>query len=57
MLWFERDKKRQRFYLLPGMGGKALRRKRRMFFWWSIAVGLFVSAIVGYVVYLISRGR
>jgi ABC-type Fe3+ transport system permease subunit len=57
MLWFERNKERERFYLLPGQGGRASRRKRRVFFWWAIAAGLFVSAIVGGVLYLISRSR
>jgi hypothetical protein len=55
MLWFERDKEKQRFYLLPGMGGRALRAKHRRFLWWSIAFGLVVSAIVACVLYLISR--
>ena len=45
MLWFERDKEKHRFYLLPGMGGSALRRKHRRFLYWSIAIGLLVSAV------------
>jgi hypothetical protein len=57
MLWFQRDKERQRFYLLPGMGGRALRRKHRRFLQWSIAIGLVVSAIVACILYLISLGR
>ena len=57
MLWFERDKEKQRFYLLPGMGGRALRQKQRRFLRWSIAFGLVVSAIVACVLYLISHGR
>ena len=54
MLWFERDKEKQRFYLLPGLGGRALRRKHRRFLWWSIAFGLVVSAIMACALYLIS---
>jgi hypothetical protein len=57
MLWFQRDKERQRFYLLPGMGGRALRRKNRRFLQWSIAIGLVVSAILTYVLYWLSHGR
>ena len=57
MLWFQRDKERERFYLLPGMGGRALRRKQRVFLQWSIAFGLIVSAIFACVLYLMSRGR
>lgn len=57
MSWFERDKEKERFYLLPGMGGRALRRKHRRFLQWSIAIGLVVSAIVACILYLISLGR
>jgi hypothetical protein len=57
MLWFQRDKERERFYLLPGMGGRALRRKQRVFLQWSIVFGLIISAIFACVLYLMSRGR
>jgi hypothetical protein len=56
MLWFTRNKEPQRFYLLPGMGGRALRRKQRLFLRWSIAIGLVVSAIMACLLYFISRG-
>ncbi len=56
MRWFARNKEQQRFYLLPGMGGRALRRKHQRFLRWSIAIGLVVSAFVAGVLYLISRG-
>ena len=55
MLWFARNKEHQRFYLLPGMGGRALRRKHRRFLQLSIAIGLVVSAIMAYLLYLMSR--
>jgi hypothetical protein len=45
------SKEQQRFYLLPGMGGSALRRKRKLFFQWAIAAGLFVSTIVAGLLY------
>jgi hypothetical protein len=47
-------KDHQRFYLLPGMGGSALRRKRRLFLQWAIAAGLFVSLIVAGLLYLLN---
>ena len=50
----ERDKERDRFYLLPGMGGKALRRKRRRILLWAIGAGLFVSAVLGCLLVLMS---
>jgi len=55
MFGIGKRKERERFYLLPGMGGRALRRKRRVFFWWAVAAGLFVSAIVGCLLYWLSR--
>ena len=55
MAWLERDKERERFYLLPGMGGRALRREQRTILQWSVVAGLFFSAIVALVLYLISR--
>jgi len=54
MPWLERDKEKDRFYLLPGMGGKAFRRKRRRILFWAIGAGLFVSAVVGCMLYLLS---
>ena len=57
MLWFKRDKARQRFYLLPGMGGRARWRKEMRFLRWSIAAGLLASAIVGCILYLLSRSK
>lgn len=54
MPWLERDKEKDRFYLLPGMGGKALRRKRRMMLWWAIGFGLFVSAVLALLLFLMS---
>jgi hypothetical protein len=57
MAWFVRDKERDRFYLLPGMGGRALRRKRKVILQWSIVAGLFASAVVAWILYLISRQR
>lgn len=57
MLWFERDKERERFYLLPGMGGRARRRKEMLFLRWSLAAGLVVSAIVACILYFISRNQ
>lgn len=53
----ERRKKRERerFYLLPGMGGKAYFRKQRYILRWSIAAGLLVSGILAGLLYLLSR--
>jgi hypothetical protein len=56
MRWFERDKERERFYLLPGMGGRARRQKEMRYLRWSIAAGLVISAVMAVILYLLSRG-
>ena len=56
MGWFVRDKEKDRFYLLPGMGGRALRRKRKVILSWSICAGLLVSLVVALALYFMSKG-
>ena len=45
----------KRFYLLPGMGGRAYRRKRDLILKVSIAVGLLVSGLFALVMWLLYR--
>ena len=54
MLGFEKNKEQQRFYLLPGQGGKAARRKRRLILLWSIVFGILVSAVFAGALWLIN---
>ena len=49
------DKERERFYLLPGMGGRAARRKHLYFLKWSVVAALGLSAILALVMYLVNR--
>lgn len=49
--WFKHDKERDRFYLLPGQGGRALQRKRRVFLIWSAVVGLVVAGALGFLIW------
>jgi hypothetical protein len=51
----ERERESKRFYLLPGMGGRAYRRKRNLILKTSIAVGLLVSGLFALVTWLIYR--
>ena len=51
MAWFAPDKEKDRFYLLPGMGGRALRRKRLAMLIWAVIAGLIVSGTVAAVLY------
>jgi hypothetical protein len=55
MLWFERDREKDRFYLLPGMGGRARRRKELRFLCWALAAGVVVSGVVATILFFISQ--
>jgi len=49
------SKERQRYYLLPGMGGSAMRRKRKIILSWSVAAGVLVSAALAWGLYLLQN--
>lgn len=55
MLGFQKAKEKPRFYLLPGQGGRAARRKRQLFLLWALIFGLFASAAFAGVLYLIDK--
>lgn len=60
MFWRRRNRakrERERYYLLPGMGGRAYRRKQRVILKYSIAFGLVVSGLVALALYYLSRPR
>jgi hypothetical protein len=54
MFWTDKNKEQERFYLLPGQGGRAARRKHRILLIWSVAAGLFVSAALAGILYFIN---
>ena len=49
------EKEHRRFYLFPGQGGSALRRKKNRFLLWSVIVGLALSAVLGALMYWLNR--
>jgi len=53
--WLARNKERQRFYLLAGMGGSGARRKHRRILGWAIAAGLLVSAVLAWLMFFFNR--
>ena len=55
MLGITKDRERERYYLLPGQGGKSARRKHRRILLWSIVFGLFASGAVAGILYLITN--
>jgi hypothetical protein len=57
MFNFKRNKETQRFYLLPGQGGAAYRRKQIYILKWSIFVGLLVSLILGALMFYLNKPK
>lgn len=55
MFRHQRDREKDRYYLLPGMGGRALRRKKLMMLKAAIVVGLLVSLAIALVIYFLNR--
>jgi hypothetical protein len=51
MAFFKRDKEKERFYLLPGQGGRALRQKNKVFLTWAIIAAVIVASAFGYFLY------
>lgn len=54
MLGFDKNKERERYYLLPGQGGRSARRKHLRILLWSIAAGIVASAVLAGILYLIA---
>jgi hypothetical protein len=51
------EKPRQRFYLLPGMGGRLRRKKKLLILKWTLGAGLLVSGILAVLIYLLNLLR
>ena len=51
----DRDKERNRFYLLPGMGGRAYHRKQKFILKWTLAAGLVVSLVLAVILYWLNH--
>lgn len=51
----KRNKETERFYLLPGQGGAAYRRKQKYILKWSIVVGLIMSSALGALMYWLNH--
>jgi hypothetical protein len=49
------NKEPERYYLLPGMGGREARRKHLRFLRWSAIAALGLSAILAALMYLLNR--
>ena len=54
-LFTKRNKEPERYYLLPGQGGAAYRRKQKFILKWATVVGLLVSVILGALMYWLNH--
>jgi hypothetical protein len=50
-------KERERYYLLPGQGGHAYRRKQRFILKWSVIAALAVSAVFSAALYWMNHPK
>jgi hypothetical protein len=57
MFGSKRNKETERFYLLPGQGGAAFRRKQRYLLIWSIIVGLALAALLAVLMYFLNKPK
>jgi hypothetical protein len=53
----KKNKPRERFYLLPGQGGRNYHRKQRRLLWWSVAVALLFGLGLAAVMWWLSRPK
>ncbi|MGO8765947.1 MAG: hypothetical protein ACLQSR_12550 [Limisphaerales bacterium] len=51
----KKHKDPERFYLLPGQGGKLYRKKQRWIIFWSLVAAGLVAGIIGTMMYFIDR--
>lgn len=52
-----RNTERERFYLLPGMGGRAYRRKQEFILKAALLAALAISGILAVILYCINSGH
>jgi hypothetical protein len=49
------QKESERYYLFAGMGGRAARRKQKLFLQWSVIAGLLVALSLAVAMYYFNR--
>jgi hypothetical protein len=53
----DKEKEKSRFYLLPGQGGRAHRRKQLFILTWSTVVALIVAGILAALMFWMDRPK
>jgi hypothetical protein len=54
---FKSNKPRERFYLLPGQGGRNYHRKQRVFLSWAVLVALLFGLVIALVMWSQARAQ
>ena len=57
MIFRKKEKPRERFYLLPGQGGRNYYRKQRVLLQWAIVVALLGGVVLAAVMWFMSRPK
>lgn len=50
-----RSEEKERYYLLPGQGGKLYQKKQRQIIIWSICAAIFISSIIVAIMFFTDR--
>ena len=57
MFFRKKDKPRERFYLLPGQGGRNFHRKQRLIMRWTVASALVFAVALAVVMWWLSKPK
>jgi hypothetical protein len=55
VLFGKKNKPRERFYLLPGQGGRNYHRKQRLILGWTVAVSLLFGLALALTMWVLAR--
>jgi hypothetical protein len=53
----KKNKPRERFYLLPGQGGRSYHRKQMRLLGWAVAVAILFGAVMAAAMWWLSRPK
>jgi len=53
----KKDKPRERFYLLPGQGGRNYRQKQQVFLRWAVIVSLLFGTVLTVALWWLAKPR
>jgi hypothetical protein len=57
VLFAKKHKPRERYYLLPGQGGKNFHQKQHRFILWATAVAIVFGTVIGAIMWWMARAK